>query len=490
MRTSRRLPVLSSAVLTRPVEPDHTFSADIGGAEEEQSGLSAHQLYGIVRAHRVATIAIFFAVVVPTALVAKFVLPKTYAATATLMVNYEINNPLARRDTDVGILTNFMSTRIQLMRSAEVLKPVIERLHLTDDPEFTRGFRGDPSALPEYVSNVLSANLDIEQGAFGSQLLTVSAFARSPVRAAQIANAVSEVYADLELRRQTGPATDRALRYSQQLTELKKKVDLAQEQVTQFRQRNGILADPSSQGTGESELLTTLEQRYQEAQNQRRAAEVKSAGNQSTSNAFLTSNMVQQLKTKIVGLEAQLAQMTQTLGANHPKVKELQSELDATRSSLDAESRNYSSSADTDLLSARQLEEKMRVAVAEQRAKVLNARRLQDEAQKYILEFQSAESVYKRAMDGYDEIMFAAGAHATDVNFVSRAVPPLKAAKPNNWKILFMSIIAGLGLGIAGPLARELLLNRLIRCRDDLERSFKIPVLIELDEIPSASRPA
>ncbi len=126
-----------------------------------------------------------------------------------------------------------------------------------------------------------------------------------------------------------------------------------------------------------------------------------------------------------------------------------------------------------------------RPPVEEQRLKVLNVRRLQDEGTKYALELESAQTVYKRALDGYDEIMFASGGHTTNVNFVSRAVPPLKAAKPNKVKILFGSILAGLILGLAGPLAYEILVNRKIRCADDLERSFGIPVLIELDEIPS-----
>jgi capsular polysaccharide biosynthesis protein len=79
--------------------------------------------------------------------------------------------------------------------------------------------------------------------------------------------------------------------------------------------------------------------------------------------------------------------------------------------------------------------------------------------------------------------MFASGGHTTNVNFVSRAAPPLRATKPNKIKILLMSMVAGLGIGLTGPLGFELLFNRRIRCADDLERSFDIPVLVELDEI-------
>jgi succinoglycan biosynthesis transport protein ExoP len=40
-------------------------------------------------------------------------------------------------------------------------------------------------------------------------------------------------------------------------------------------------------------------------------------------------------------------------------------------------------------------------------------------------------------------------------------------------------------LGLAAPLGYELLLNRRLRCRDDLERHFGIPVLAQFGPLPS-----
>jgi protein tyrosine kinase modulator len=48
-----------------------------------------------------------------------------------------------------------------------------------------------------------------------------------------------------------------------------------------------------------------------------------------------------------------------------------------------------------------------------------------------------------------------------------------------------MSIVAALGLAVAGPFGYELLLNRRLRCRDDFERHFGIPVLAQFGPIPS-----
>ncbi len=482
MRYQRNLPVLSVAVPATPVEAEFPPAA---GGESAAPGLSVEQIYSMIRAHRKLSVVIFLAVVIPMALVVKFLMPKTYSATATLMVNSEISNPLASKDINDALLANYMSTRVQLMQSSEVLMPVIERLKLTQDPEFIEGFSGDPSALTNYVRDGLSDRLEILQGAYGSQLLNVTASARDPAKAARIANTVSEVYSEQELHRQTGPATERATRYSQELAELKEKVNAAQEQVTAFRQRTGVTTDIATQNDVEAGLLTTMEQRYQDAQNQRRAAEVKAAGDQSANSGFISSNMVNELKIKVANLESQLAELSSTLGPQHPKVVQLKSELAATRQSLNEELRTYSNSANVDLVAARQLEAKLKDAVEEQRLKVLNVRRLQDEGTKYVLELESAQSVYKRALDGYDEIMFASGGHTTNVTFVSRATPPLKASKPNKPKLMIVSVLIGLMLGLTGPMAYELLFDRRVRCSDDLERSFDIPVLVELHSIPS-----
>jgi uncharacterized protein involved in exopolysaccharide biosynthesis len=407
------------------------------------------------------------------------------------MVNAELSNPLAGTATNDALLANYMSTRVQLMKSSEVLMPVIEKLKLTQEKEYLDGFSGDSKALPNYVKEGLAENLDIQQGAFGSQLLNVTASARDPVKAAEIANTVSEVYADQELGRQSGPATERARRYSQELAELKAKVNAAQQQVTAFRQRTGVTTDFTQQFNNQNDveaaLLSSLEQRYQDTQNARRAAEVKAIADSNTNSGYMASTMVNELKREIANLESQLAQQSATLGPQNPKIIELKSQIASSRKSLAAEQQNYASSATSDLTALRQLEAKLKAAVDEQRQKVLNMRKQQDEGSKYVVELESAQTVYKRALDGYDEIMFASGGHTTNVTFVSRAVPPLKAAKPNKPQLFFMSLIAGLILGLILPTVYELLFNRRVRCADDLERSFAIPVLVELSAIPSLS---
>jgi uncharacterized protein involved in exopolysaccharide biosynthesis len=165
-------------------------------------------------------------------------------------------------------------------------------------------------------------------------------------------------------------------------------------------------------------------------------------------------------------------------------VLELQSQIAAAKHSLNQEIQTYSSNNSSELESARQLETKLQHALDQERAKVMKLRNLQDEGSRLELELESAQTVYKRALDSYDQVIFASA------SIVNRATPPIEADKPSGLLIVIMGALAGAAFGLGGPLIYELFFNRRLRCREDMERDFAIPVLAEFDPIamlPSTS---
>jgi len=198
-------------------------------------GLSLAQIVAIVWACR-KQFAIIAASVLAVTIVYAKILPKTYSATATLMVRYEVNE--GGKQYAINALGSWVSTQIDLMQSSEVLRPVIEKLDLSHDKVFSAGFNGPEDARVPYVEKNLAKALEIVQGAQGNQLVYITASARDPVLAANIANAVADVYKEKEVSWVNTPATERAREYSTQLAELKAKVQAAQDQVTAFRQKN------------------------------------------------------------------------------------------------------------------------------------------------------------------------------------------------------------------------------------------------------------
>jgi uncharacterized protein involved in exopolysaccharide biosynthesis len=230
----------------------------------------------------------------------------------------------------------------------------------------------------------------------------------------------------------------------------------------------------------EGAALVDLQSKLEAAQNQRRDLESR----QLSVTADSDSQTVASLRSKLQGQQSEMAQLRATLGPKHPKVVELSSQMESTRRSLADEVQSLSANNSVQLARARDLEAKYRTALDTERTRLLERRGLQDQSAKLVLELQSAQATYKRALDGYDQIVFASAGNYTDVTLVSRADPPVKAEKPNKVKLFLVGCMASLGLGMAGPFAYELFLNRRLRCRDDLERHFGIPVLAQLDPIP------
>jgi uncharacterized protein involved in exopolysaccharide biosynthesis len=448
---------------------------------EAHTGMSITQILTIFRAYWKVSAVIFSGVVVLTAVVTKL-MPKSYTAQASLIVNYEDNDPLAGKAFPAGLPGGFVETQIEIMRSPEVLDPVIDRLGLGADPDYAAGNRGGDATIHDWVETKLRKSMDIEQGPGGSQLIYVTAWARTPNLAADIANTIAIVYTEQLNDRVSGPASERARRYSEELADLKKKVSVAQDAVTQFRAHTGTI-DLDAKVDLDMDMLANLEHRLLDARNALRSNQAHATGNQDVSGPVLASSTVQKLREEESKLTAHMAQLRTQFGPNHPQVIELQSQIDANRKSLDAALATYSNAATSDIVVSNSEVASLEKAVEEQRRKVLAGRKFRDEGAKYALELESAQAVYKRALDGYDQIMFASTGHLANVNVASKARPPVKADKPNVIKNMLFGAVAGLLLALAAPFLYELL-DRRLRCRDDIERDFGIAVLTEFTAIP------
>ncbi len=448
---------------------------------EEQylrAGFSIPQLLEVLKAYWRLSCSIVAAILVMTIVVIA-VIPRSYTARATLIFDYENHDPLAGEQFPLAMMQSYVATQTELITSPVVLGTVLDRLGLLSDPEFSGGFHGEAAAQRDFAMKHLSTLLQVDEGR-GGQILYVTATAHTAAKAAALSNAVADVYLELYKKRVSGPATERAERYSAQLGELREKVAAAQANVTEFRRRNGLTDVSTAGSASDTQAITELQLKLLEAENSRRVAESKSTGDHTVSDEALASHTVEALKQSLTSKEAELAQLRSTLGAQHPKILELQSQINALRTSLDSEVKTLSANNQQRVQSTRDLEGKYHAALSSQREKLLAIRQLQDEGAKLLVELESAQTVYKRALDGYDQIMFASTQKTTNVTLIDRATPPAKPSKPSRVKLLLIGLLAGLGAGILVPLAYELFINRRVRHRLDMERDFGLPVLAEL----------
>jgi polysaccharide biosynthesis transport protein len=255
----------------------------------------------------------------------------------------------------------------------------------------------------------------------------------------------------------------------------------AQQKVTELRQQTGVLTLANENAPGnndpDTQTLISLEQQLLVAQNVRRMAESAASlapviDGGGAAEGGVVPPQIHELTADINTKSAQLSELSTTYGPHHPKVIALQTQLDQARQSLRREAGRF-------LEESRKSEDQLQHQVDAQRQKILAVRKVQDQGSKLELELESAQSVYKRALDGYDQIVFASLGNATNVGFVSRATTPVEATNSNKVKFLAIASLVALLIGFGAPIAYELLADRRLYCRDDLERHFGIPVLAE-----------
>jgi uncharacterized protein involved in exopolysaccharide biosynthesis len=464
--TSSNLPTSSSEV--QPTAVPFSFPEE----EEAGAGFTLMQVWCMLRAHLILTIGIF-AVLMSLAYMAIKKMPRSYDASAALIVNNENTDPLAGRTYTSGQTGSFFPTQVELIYNSVMLQPVIDKLQLQYDRDFNGGYKGDPKTLNDIVLGSLRNSLGVKPGPGGSQMLYIGARASSPEMAAKLANAVADEYLSQSRKRINAPAIERADRYSAQLAELKEKSEALDAKLRDFRERNDMV-DLKDGGNNDSEgaTLAELESQLRAEQNARRQLEARIGDPNGQGAATLDGQEVLGLRAKLGQLEGELTTLRATYGPRHPVITSKQAEIDETRASLE-------SNASTSLVRARELETKLQTAVSDAREKLLARRKVQDQASKILLEAQLAKNAYADALRGLDPVQFASTADYKDVSLVSRAEPPVKASKPNKMKLFLLAFLAAAGLAVGGPFAYELLLDRRIRCRDDLERGFRITTLAQ-----------
>src|SRR5689334_22826115 len=127
----------NSAVTAQWPEMLPAEALDAPEPEAGQGGMSVAQVLSIVRAQWKPMLIISLVAIGLTALVVKR-MPKTYEAVATLIVNTQSRDPLAAQAVTADF--NYITTQMELMLSPVILLPVVDRLDLTHDKGFTRGF--------------------------------------------------------------------------------------------------------------------------------------------------------------------------------------------------------------------------------------------------------------------------------------------------------------------------------------------------------------
>jgi chain length determinant protein EpsF len=454
--------------------------------------MNIQQLFLALRA-RPGIFGLVLAVTVLTTLIVSLLLPKSYVATVSLLLDSKDEQSFSGANVLPAFLHQqqqaaYMQTQTDIIRSYKVVHKVLRDLGLANSPEARQEFEeatGGAGSFENWLADRLLKYLSVETTQ--SSVVQIGYTANDARMAAQIANAFAKAYIDTTLELRVEPTQRTANWFDEQLKGLRAGFEDAQAKLTEYQRQKKIVVTEDRVDVEESRLaelsthLVTAQNTASEAESRERLArQLLASGNAADKvPEVLANSYVQRLKSELAMSEAKMRNLAADLGANHPQLQRQRAEYQSLRSELNSETAKIIAGLSNAARQARQHEAQLRSAVAEQRGRVLELKDYRNEIGVLARHVESAQRAYDTAMQRYVVTKVESGANRTNVSVLDSAVEPAMPAKPKITLNIALSVVMGTMLGLAVVFFMEQF-DRRVRSLDDLA-SAEVPLLAQLN---------
>lgn len=396
-----------------------------------------------------------------------------------------------------------VQSHVQLALSRDLARTIIRNLNFAGRPEFNPNAGGSLSEnllgifglsrataplsdedkmLERYFERLTVYQVD------KSRVISIEFQSQDPAFAAQVANAVAEGYLRLQQQAKQDAIKQAGGWLSGEIERLRTRVAEAESKVEEFRVKSNLYVGPNN-NTLSAMSLGELNTQLAAARTKKADAETKAriirdilkSGRPVETSEVLNSDLIRRLNEQLVTLRAQLAEQSSTLLGQHPRIKELQAQINdlevQTRAAADKMARSYEN--DARIASAQA--DSILVALDQQKkmSGTLNSQDVQLRALER--DAKSQRDLLETYLSRYRDTVARETPEAVqpDARIISRAIPSTKVHFPKKLPIVFIVTIGAL-IAMIGFLATAELL------RGDVYRAvMREPEYVE-DEAPVA----
>ncbi len=428
-----------------------------------------------------------FAVTVLTAIGLSIILPKTYQATNTVVIDLKSPDPIAGVVLPGMMTAGYMATQVDIVNSDRVAQRAVGLLKLEENPAVRDQWQQETQgrvSLPVWMGNLLQKNLDVKPSR-ESSVVNITFSAPDPTYAAAAANAFAQAYIDTTVQLKVDPAKQYASWFETQIKSQRDRLDAAQKALADFQEQSGIVI---SDGRLDYEL-----QKFNELSTQLTMAQAQ--GTDSTSKQLLTqvdtlpevmqNPLINQLKAELVRMESSLKDLSGNLGVNHPAYKRALSEQQSLKNRIADEIAHVTSAIGTAGLVSQAKVAELTTAIEEQKKKVFELRRQRDTINLLMRDVETAQRAYDGISQRYNQIALEAQSAQTNVAVLTPATPPLKHSKPKIIINTLVAIFLGGLLALALVLVQEAL-DPKVRSQEALSQALPIPCLGQVNTFSKA----
>jgi capsular exopolysaccharide synthesis family protein len=437
----------------------------------------------ILRKHQWLILSFVLAVVTIVS-IATFRMQPVYVATARIEVDRENANILPFRGTEafdyMADLDNYIETQSRILTSETLALQTIRSGVLSGDNSISEtspsGSFANQKRPPE-LSGFLGA-LSVKRVP-NSRLLDVGFESTSPELAAQIVNAHISNYIEMNFRSRYESATQASTWLSDQLNELKVRVEKSEDKRIAYERQNQIWAVDDKQNIT-TQRLADLNRQLTDVQAERMRKQAlfdfARSGDSDVVPQIRENAAVQDLIRKRTDISSQYSEGLAQFGPNYPKVARLQAQLRDIDEAIRKEKKAVVARLESDYLEARQRENLLTRALEQQ--KVETNQMAERMVQYNILkrDAEATKTLYDGLLTKLKEAGIAQGLRSTNIRVVDPAMIPPFPARPAKTRNIALSLIMGLVGGVGLALIREYLDNT-VKTPDDIESLARLPSL-------------
>lgn len=429
---------------------------------------------------RYKIIVLMLVVTVAAAAVISMLMPKTYVASTTVVVNYKGVDPVTGLSTPGQLAAGFLNTQVDIIKSKNVALLVVDELKLADSPIVRKQYNDATNGrgtIRDWLANLLMGKVDVIP-ARESSVLSITFRGVDPQFVAAVANAYAVAYMQFSVQLKTDPVQQASGYITTQTKLLREQYEQAQSKLSKYQQENNIY-NADNRVDVETARMNDLSAQLVQVQGQSMDAGSRSrqaSGNAEFSPDVQSSPLVQALKTNLALAESKFADTSARLAPNHPQYIAAKSEVDKLRALLAEQTRATSSSVGASARITEQREAELRAALAAQKAKVMALNGARDEFTVLANETENARKAYEMATQRFNQTSLEGQSKQADVAVLTTAEAPGSPSGPHVLINIILAVVVGTILGTGTVLVMELLDQR-VRSASHLSDAFGLPVL-------------
>jgi polysaccharide biosynthesis transport protein len=459
----------------------------------------------IVRKHH-WTVVTAFVVLFLTVLIGSWKEKPVYRAKALIEIDKEdpnVPNPQELFQMD-EVSDAYLETQYKVLGSDDLAERVIHQLELDQNSEFLPSrFRWPWNSITPQVSaaepvkqdkNVddpfvqdmvlkrFQDRLDIRP-VRRSRVVELRFDSQDPELAARAVNTVIDDYIQKNFQARWDAAQKASSWLSQQLNELKSKLEKSEDDLQKYSTDNGLLYLETGKGDSESivnQSVLGIQSELTKAEADRFEREsiyrLVQAGDFGSLPGVFDNKLLQDLTVRLADLQREHAQLAATFTEDYPKVKEIQGQITEIQSSLERERRRAVQKISNDYFAAVRREKLVRQSFNESQAQ---ANRVAEKSVQYGMlnrEVETNKGLYEGLLERLKEAGVSAGLKAGNIRVVDPGRVPFKPIAPNYPLNLGLASFLGLGLGVSMAFLKEHL-DQTIRYSEDVFNYLGVPVI-------------